>query len=177
MTRLTDEIKTLIVMELAQFRGYAEVARLVSEETGVPVDRFQVRTYDPTNLAYAGGDKWRVIFERARVQYLTAVESVPIANKAFRLNELQRNYEAARNRGNLVLANATLEQAAKEVGGSLSNQRQLIMEGRSNPCMEMSPEERRAAVVEILRTAISRQKQSSMGECESKQVQPSLKFG
>lgn len=166
MTKLTDEIKTLIVTELAQFRGYAEVARLVAEVTGVPVDRFQVRTYDPTNPAYSGGEKWRAIFDRVREQYLTAVESVPIANKAYRLNELQRNYDDARSRGNLVLANQILEQAAKEVGGAMTNQRQLKMDGPVNPCLDMSPEERRAAAAEILRSALSRisQRTASLGE-------------
>jgi hypothetical protein len=155
MTKLTDEIKNLIVTQLAQFRGYAEVARLVTHETGVAVDRFQVRTYDPTNPAFAGGDKWRAIFDRVREHYLTAVESVPIANKAYRLNELQRNYDDARGKGNLVLANQTLEQAAKEVGGAHTNERNLNLNGPYSQYADMTSEERRAAAAEILRAALS----------------------
>lgn len=166
MAKLTEEIKGLIVTELAQFRGYAEVARVITETTGVKVDRFQVRTYDPRNQAYAGGEKWRAIFDKVREQYLTAVKSVPIANKAYRLNELQRNYDDARSRGNLVLAIQILQQAAKEVGGAMTNQGQLKIDGHVNPCLDMSPEERRAAAAEILRSALSRISQGtpSLGE-------------
>lgn len=67
MAALTEDIKTAeIILQLAQFRGYSEVARWVSDEWGVKVDRFQVRTYDPTNAAFAGSPKWREIFVVAR---------------------------------------------------------------------------------------------------------------
>ena len=152
MAKLTEDIKHLIVIQLAQFRGYAEVSRLIHEETGVKVDRFQVRTYDPTNMAYAGSEKWRVIFDAARHAYLHTVEIVPIANRAYRLNELQRNYAEARVIGNLALANATLEQAAKEVMPSALERNALIQS--PSPYAAMTPEERRAAVTEMLRTAL-----------------------
>ena len=152
MAKLTDDIKHQIVIQLAQFRGYAEVSRLIQEETGVKVDRFQVRTYDPTNMAYAGSDKWRAIFDAARHAYLHSVENVPVANKAYRLNELQRNYADARAKGNLALANATLEQAAKEVTPSASERNGLVP--TPSPFAAMTPEERRAVVTEMLRAAL-----------------------
>jgi hypothetical protein len=154
MPKLTDDVKNFIVTQLAQFRGYAEVARLVTEETGVVVDRFQVRSYDPTNMAYAGSDKWRSIFDQVRSRYLNSIESVPIAHKAYRLNVLQQICDNARDRGNLVLAAATLEQAAKEVGNSLTNERNIRMNGSTNSLSELTPEERRAMVAEMLRNAL-----------------------
>jgi hypothetical protein len=162
MRKLNDEIKNLIVTHLARFRGYAEVARLVTDETGVTVDRFQVRTYDPTNIAYAGGDKWRSIFEAERHFYTTSVERVPISNQAYRLNELQRNYSLAREKGNLVLANATLEQAAKEVGNSLTNERTIRMNQAHSPLSELSSEDRRAMLADVLSSALERHKQLSI---------------
>lgn len=154
MARLTEDVKRLIVIQLAQFRGYAETARLVTNETGVIVDRFQVRTYDPTKVAYAGSDKWREIFDQVRSRYLSSIESVPIAHKAFRLNVLQQICDDALSKGNAVLAAATLEQAAKEVGNSLTNERNTRMNGSTNSYSEHTSEERRAMVTEILRSAL-----------------------
>ena len=122
MAMLTDEIKAEIVLRLAQFSGYSEVARAIESEFGVAVDRHQVRTYDPSKPAFAAAERWRSFFNEARTRYLDDVTAVPIANKAFRLNELQRSFELARRSGNLILANATLRQAAEEVGGSLTNE-------------------------------------------------------
>lgn len=154
MAKLTDDVKRLIVTQLAQFRGYAEVARAVTEETGVSVDRFQVRTYDPTKAAYAGSEKWREIFDQVRSRYLNSIESVPIAHKAYRLNVLQQICDEALNKGNAVLAAATLEQAAKEVGNSLTNERNIRMNGSKNSLSELTSEERRAMVTEMLRNAL-----------------------
>lgn len=156
MTSLTEEIKYGIVTQLAQFRGYSEVARWVRAEYDVEVDRFQVRTYDPTNPAYAASEKWRAIFESARNNYLIAVEAVPIAHKAFRLNELQRNYERARDSGNMMLANAILNQAAKEVGGALTNERNLTLGHVSDSLEGTTAEERRSMLTEILDSALGR---------------------
>lgn len=154
MTKLTEDVKCLIVTQLAQFRGYAETARLVTDETGVTVDRFQVRTYDPTKSAYAGSDRWREIFDQVRSRYLSSIESVPIAHKAFRLNVLQQICDDALSKGNFVLAAATLEQAAKEVGNSLTNERNIRVNGSANSLSQLTPEERRAMVAEMLRNAL-----------------------
>lgn len=157
MSKLTDEIKLMIVTELAQFRRHADVARMISSETGVIVDRFQVRTYDPTKAAYAGGEKWREIFDQVRSRYLSSIESVPIAHKAYRLNVLQQICDDARSRGNFVLVAATLEQAAKEVGNTLTNERNSLRNGSTNSCSEYTSEERRAMVTEMLRNVLDAQ--------------------
>ena len=154
MSKLTDDIKLMIVTELAQFRRAADVARMITDETGVTVDRFQVRTYDPTKTAYAGGDKWRQVFDQVRSRYLGSIESVPIAHKAYRLNVLQQICDDARSRGNFVLAAAILAQAAKEVGNSLTNERNIRMNGSTNSFSETTPEERRAMVAEMLGNAL-----------------------
>ena len=159
MSKLTDDIKLMIVTELAQFRRAADVARMITEETGVTVDRFQVRTYDPTKAAYAGGEKWREVFDQVRSRYLNSIESIPIAHKAYRLNVLQHICDDARSRGNVVLAAATLEQAAKEVGNSLTNERNIRVNGSTNSLSELTSEERRAMVAEMLSNALDRHAQ------------------
>jgi hypothetical protein len=152
MPLLNDDLKAEIVTLLAQFRGASEVARLIEVEHGVQVDRFQIRTYDPSKPAFAAGDRWRLLFEEVRADYLHQVSAVPIAHKAYRLNELQRNYDRARQTGNLVLANATLEQAAKEVGGALTNQHQVTT---TSTYRDMSPDDRRAAFVRLIDRALA----------------------
>ncbi len=153
MPKLTEEMKAFIVTELAQFRGFAEVARKVSAEFGVPVDRFQVRSYHPHALSYSASEQWRLFFEAARTRYINDVQAIPIFHRAYRLNELQHIFDRARESGNLVMACATLEQAAKEVGNSLTNERNINVDRRSSPLSETTPEERRAMVAEMLRNA------------------------
>ncbi|MCL6741769.1 DUF2280 domain-containing protein [Sphingomonas sp. RB56-2] len=116
MAALSDREKHAIVTLLAQFARPADVVVHMRNEFGIEIDRFQVRAYDPTNLRYEGGTKWRPIFEAARAAYLSSIEAVPIAHKAYRLNMLQRMLEATMAHGNYVLAASILRQAAREVG-------------------------------------------------------------
>jgi len=116
MAALSDSEKHAIVTLLGQFARPADVVVHMRRNFGVEIDRFQVRSYDPTNPRYEGGAKWRPIFEAARTAYLSSIEAVPIAHKAYRLNELQRILEAAKASGNYVLAASILRQAAREVG-------------------------------------------------------------
>lgn len=155
MATLSDREKEEIVTLLARFRAPAQVVVHMREQWGVEVDRFQVRAYDPTNARYEGGDKWRPIFEAARAAYLGSIEDVPIAHAGYRLNELQRNYDRASQVGNLVLANAILRQAAWEIGRIPARQ---FGERNAGPLSvhDMSPEERRARMVEILNDALGR---------------------
>jgi hypothetical protein len=163
MAKLTDELKTEIVVRLAQYEGYSEIARILLAEYSVSVTRFQARSYDPTKPTYAAGDKWREIFWATRNSYLNAVDQVPIAHQAYRLNELQRNYDRARHSGNIVLANKTLEQAAKEVGGVLTKERTLnLQDDRGEDYRSLTPEERRARVYEILKTALESAKKEKL---------------
>ena len=154
MAKLTEPEKHQIVCLLAQFVCYSAVVVHMREWSGVETDRFQVRAYDPKSARYEGGDKWRLVFDEVRKSYLAALADIPIAHAAFRLNELHRNYLTSRDRGNLVLANAMLEQAAKESGGLLTNERTIKIDERRGAIRDMTPEERRAMVTEMLRNAL-----------------------
>lgn len=152
MTVLSKTIKAEIVLRLAQFGRAADIAREIEAEFGVTVDRFQIRTYDPTKHGFAAGDRWRSLFEQVRDRYLKDMTAIPISQKAYRLNDLQRTYDRASGAGNLVLANATLEQAAREVGGALTNTRELALRTDLDA---YTPAERRAAFTEIVRKAMT----------------------
>ncbi|MBP6031510.1 MAG: DUF2280 domain-containing protein [Sphingobium sp.] len=152
MAKLEDHHKQFIVEQLAEFRTAAEVGRLLKEEWGVEVDRFQVRTYDPSKPAYAGGDKWREIFEARRKGYLGRNEELPIANEQFRLHQMQNFFFKARDSGNMALALKILKQA--EEASEKISARQPKENDRNSSYKHLTPDERRAAVAEMLREAL-----------------------
>lgn len=156
MTKLSEPEKLEIVRLLAHFNTPAEVVVAMREHHGVEVDRFQVRAYDPTNARYEAGDKWRAIFDAERSKYLHDIDGIPIANKAFRLNELGKNYFRAQRSGNIVLANATLAQAAKEARGVSNMRSQIEMQPKSSSSDELSPEEMRNEARNIVDAMLGR---------------------
>ena len=159
MAKLTDELKSEIVVKLSQYEGYSDIARFLKLEYDVSVTRFQVRSYDPTKPTYAAGDKWREIFWTARNAYLNVADKVPIAHQAYRLNELQRNFDKARASGNIVLANKILEQAAKEVGGVLTKERTVnLQDDRNSDYRSLTPDERRDLFTDIIKNALASDK-------------------
>ena len=156
MTKLTDPEKLEIVKLLASYCSPAEVVVAMREQHGVEVDRFQVRAYDPTKARYEAGDKWRAIFDAERSKYLRDIDGIPIANKAFRLNELQKNYFRAQRSGNIVLANATLAQAAKETRGASNMRSQIDMQSKISSSGELSPEKMRTQARGIVDAILGR---------------------
>ena len=125
---------------------------LLRDEYGIECDRRRIGSYDPTRPYYHAGEKWREIFEARRKAFLEEVATVPIANQGYRLQKLRALADKAEKGGNLALAAGLLEQAAKEVGGVLTNHRHTtIEEGRQKSAKDMTPEERQAALAEIIR--------------------------
>lgn len=126
MAVLKEEAKLLLVQSLACFDTPTQAAELVKQELGIAISRMQAAAYDPTKPAGRNlSEKWRAVFDSTREKFLSDVASVPIAHQAFRLRALQRQFERAEARGNTPLAAQLLEQAAKEMGGSLTNRREL----------------------------------------------------
>jgi hypothetical protein len=144
MATLTDEVKHEIVAALASFCGYAETARHIRDRFGVDVDRFQIRTYDPTNWAYAAGEKWRPIFHSTRQAYLHQVADIPIAHRAYRLHQLQKLLDQAIAVGNLSLAMRVLERAAVEMGS------RPPQELKRYPRQSLATEEQRANARQLI---------------------------
>lgn len=152
MADLSEEQKWEIVEALACFRDVPSIIRAFHIEYGITLDRKQVGRYDPTRPYYAGGEKWREIFDARRKACLEDVFAIPVAHKAYRLNMLQEGIDAARGAKNWVLMAQLLEQSAKEVGGVLTNQRDVrIDDSRRQRAADMTPEERKAAIAEVIR--------------------------
>ena len=161
MAELTDEQKHEIVEALACFRPVPEVIRYFQSEYGLEIDHKQVGRYDPQRSYYAGGDKWRAIYDARRRAFLEDASAVPVAHSAYRLQILQEGVEAAKKAGNWKLVAELLEQAAKETGGAFTNQRNLQVEsnGYRPAYLDMTLEERRAKVVEIFRQALEQRRE------------------
>lgn len=110
----------MIVTRLACFESPSEVAEAVRERFGIEVPRQQVYGYDAAAAEQTGrriAQHWRELFWETRRRYLSDMASVGVANKVYRLRRLDEMFRKAERMGNLRLAAALLEQAAKEVGG------------------------------------------------------------
>lgn len=151
MADFDDKTKLAIVLALARFETPSDIVKALAVE-GISSDPKQIGRYDPTRTYFEAGPRWKKIFEDERERYMTDVSAVPIANQGFRLNSLQRTYDQAMKVGNKVLANSTLRQAAEEVGGALTNERNVNVR---KPVEELSADERRAALAELVRGLVA----------------------
>lgn len=116
MASLKTHNKELIVSNLSMFKTITEVQTILREQEGLEVPLTSIIYYNPDNSPKLA-KKWRHQFSDTRQKYIDEIATVPIANKGFRLREMQRNYLYLRNEGNILGAQSILEQAAKEVGG------------------------------------------------------------
>lgn len=121
MAALKEPVKIFIVQSLAQFDTPQQVADAVKEEFNLEVSRQQVAAYDPTK--YVGRNlskKLKDLFDKTRKDFRENVFDIPIANKAFRLKEIQNMYNDA-GRNKRVKQNL-LKQAFQETDGRVTRQ-------------------------------------------------------
>lgn len=155
MAELNDAQKLELVEELACFVSPKEIIARFRQEHGVELSYNQVGLYDPTRTYFEAGDKWREVFDNRRKRFLEDVDAVPASSQAFRLHRLNEGAEKARLQGNYKLMAELLEQAAKEQGGLLTNQRSMrIDDNRANDPRSMTPEDRRMALADLLHGAL-----------------------
>ncbi|WP_374527736.1 DUF2280 domain-containing protein [Acinetobacter sp.] len=121
MAALKEPVKIFIVQSLACFETPQQVADSVEETYKIKIDRKQCHSYDPTK--YAGRNlskKLKDLFYETRKKFQENILDIPIANKAFRLKELQNMYDDSgknkRTKQNL------LKQAFQETDGRVSRQ-------------------------------------------------------
>ena len=121
MAVLKEPVKIFIVQSLACFDTPQQVADAVKQEYGIEVSRSQCQVYDPTK--YSGRNlskKLKDLFERSRKEFRENIEDIAIANKAFRLNELQKMYDDS-GRNKRAKQNL-LKQAFQETDGRVTKQ-------------------------------------------------------
>jgi hypothetical protein len=121
MAALKEPVKIFIVQSLACFETPQQVADAVKQEYGIEIDRRQCEGYDPTK--YSGRNlskKLKDLFERTRKDFRENIEDIAIANKAFRLRELQKMYDDS-GRNKRAKQNL-LKQAFQETDGRVTRQ-------------------------------------------------------
>lgn len=126
MARLSEDVKVFIVQRLACFDGPSRVVERVKEVYGLTVSPQQVQTYDPT-VGEKPAKKWCELFDATRKAYVASTAHIPIAQKTYRLEQLQAQLDRATTgrAQNPVLVLDILERAAKEAGNAYTNTRVL----------------------------------------------------
>ena len=121
MAALKEPVKMFIVQSLACFETPQQVADAVMQRYGIEIDRRQCENYDPTKFAGRNlSKKLKDLFERSRKEFRENIEDIAIANKAFRLNELQKMYDDS-GRNKRAKQNL-LKQAFQETDGRVTQQ-------------------------------------------------------
>jgi len=121
MATLREPIKIFIVQSLACFDTPQQVVDAVRVKYGIEIDRQQVASYDPTKATCRGISKaLKKLFEQTRNDFRKNIEDIAIANKAFRLRELQNMYEDSGK--NKRAKQNLLKQAFQETDGRVTKQ-------------------------------------------------------
>ena len=148
MATLNNKVKAFIVQGLATYMTPSEVAQAVKEEFDIAVTRQQVSFYDPSKAAgLTLSKKWADLFEQFRDDFNNDIQAIPIANKAYRLNMLDRMARDAEKSKNRPLAAALAEQAAKEMGEVFTNKQKVdntSSDGSMSPPQPLTPESEKA---------------------------------
>lgn len=121
MAALKEPVKMFIVQSLACFETPQQVVEAVKQEYNIEITRQQVALYDPTKVAGRNlSKKLKDLFEHSRKAFRENIEDIAIANKAFRLKELQGMYDdSGRNKR---LKQNLLKQAFQETDGRVTRQ-------------------------------------------------------
>ncbi len=121
MAALKEPVKIFIVQSLACFETPQQVADAVQQRFGIEIDRRQCEGYDPTKFSGRNlSKKLTELFHQTRHDFRENIEDIAIANKAFRLRELQKMYEDS-GRNKRVKQNL-LKQAFQETDGRVTKQ-------------------------------------------------------
>ena len=124
--KLTEPARTFAVQALACFDPPSVVVGAIRKEFGLTITPQSCEAYDPTKRAGRNlAKRWVELFHTTRSTFLESQAEIGISHRVVRLRALQRMAERAEAIGNLALAAQLYEQAAKEVGGSYSNRREL----------------------------------------------------
>ena len=156
MNRLPEVVKRRIVEHLACYYSPAEVVKLIHEEFDVVLTLRHVRAYDPSTFQFAGGPRWQGYHAQARKRFENETAEIPISHRAYRLRRLGQIHDRALESGALIVAMNALEQAAKEVGGLLTNQRQISGKVDHSLAVSQTIDEKRNELENAISEALAR---------------------
>ncbi len=107
---------------LACFDTPSRVAAAVRDTFGIEVSRQLIYKYDPAGCK-PPAQRWIDLHAATRAKFLAELAEIGVAQKAFRLEMLDRFARQAVEKHELFKAAAFLEQAAKECGGCYESRR------------------------------------------------------
>ena len=150
MAALKEPVKMFIVQSLACFETPQQVVEAVKQDYKIEITRQQVALYDPTKVAGRNlSKKLKDLFDRTRKDFRENVEDIAIANKAFRLRELQKMYDdSGRNK---KTKQVLLKQAFQETDGRVTKQEITGKDG--GPLQTTTVQATQAQVDEAVRKA------------------------
>lgn len=124
MARINKKVKIFIVKMLAEFETTTETAKAVKNIFNVDVSQQQCECYDPTKkMGFDLSQELRDKFFEYRRKANEELEAIPVANKRYRLQQIQNLIDE--NPNNPVFTPKWLEQAAKEMGGQFTNRQEI----------------------------------------------------
>lgn len=135
MAKLDDKIRAAIVTRLAEFSSPGEVRDSIREDYGIEVGIKQIWHYVPTRTMDTSGgslaQKWIDLYNEHRQKFIERTQDIGIAQKAFRLQRLDRMARKAERMRNYKLAAELYEQGAKEMGGYFTNTSNVNLNARA----------------------------------------------
>lgn len=128
MATLKEPVKIFIIQSLACRDTPQEVADLVKQEFDLIIDRSQVALYDPTKRRGKNlSKKYVQLFEKTREDFDAGLIDIPIANKFYRLKEIQKMYDDSGK--NKVAKQKLLKLAHQETDGRTIRQEHTGKDG------------------------------------------------
>lgn len=127
MAALPPDVKLFAVQAFACYETPLEVRKQIKERWGLEVSTNQLQAYNPATVTGQRlSQKLKDVFTDTRQRFLKDTADIPIAQQSYRLRMMQRLFDrvAQSERPNVAMAQALLEQAAKETGGVFTNKQQ-----------------------------------------------------
>ena len=151
---LTEEQKLFIIQRLACFEQPRDVIKALKEEYGHEITFQALQAYDPNKVnGRMLSKKLTEFFNATREAFTKNINAIPIANKAYRLQVLDR---MAKDSKSPMLTAQLMEQAAKEVGDAYTNKHKHEVSGvNGSPIVtrfeSVSPNEAAKAYADLIK--------------------------
>ena len=125
MATLKNVHKIFIIQQLAMWVEPSEIKKALEEDFKIEPTLSQICYYDPKYGKISA--ELKALYEETRENFTKEIESIPIANEAYRLKVLQRRLSSQLSQRvvNDKLVMELCEQAAKERGRMYTNRREI----------------------------------------------------
>jgi hypothetical protein len=141
--RINEQQKLELCKLLAWFWKSPEIIKYFEDE-----HQLKLKPSDIKN--YRAAEKWKPIIEKFRDDYLKDLNSVPLANKRKRLDELEKLYDSAIADGDLDQARILIREFREEVEKKVGDVSVSFTQINHNEYHEMTDEDLQAEKVKTL---------------------------